>query len=99
MFLFNCLGISAFFLPPFIVIIVDFSTFLGLIFFDLLVLEIKVFLFAVLRFVFFFFDFFEISGEPYFNEPAAKSEKKIDSASWILKRTAQIVILVDSDVC
>ena len=46
--------ISAFFLPPFIVIIVDFSTFLGLIFFDLLVLEIKVFLFAVLRFVFFF---------------------------------------------
>ena len=80
---------------------------MGLIFFDLLVLEIKVFftflrlvfLFAVLRFVFFFFDFFEISGEPYFNEPAAKSEKKIDSASWILKRTAQIVILVDSDVC
>ena len=53
-FLFNCLGISAFFLPAFIVIIVDFSTFLGLIFFDLLVLEIKVFLFAVLRFVFFF---------------------------------------------
>ena len=54
--------ISAFFLPPFIVIIVDFSTFLGLIFFDLLVIEIKVFftslrlvfLFAVLRFVFFF---------------------------------------------
>ena len=62
MFFFNCLGISAFFLPAFIVTIVDFSTFLGLIFFDLLVIEIKVFftslrlvfLFAVLRFVFFF---------------------------------------------
>ena len=60
MFLFNCLEISAFFLPPFIVIIVDFSTFLGLIFFDLLVLEIKVFLFAVLRFVFFFSIFFRL---------------------------------------
>ena len=41
------------------------------VFFDFLVIS---FLFAVLRFV--FFDFLEISGEPYFNEHAAKSEKK-----------------------
>ena len=61
-------------------------------------LEISVFV-CCLEIRVFFFDFFEISGEPYFNEPAAKSEKKIDSASWILKHTAQIVILVDSDVC
>ena len=48
--------------------------FLRLMFFYFL--EISVFV-CCLEIRVFFSDFFEISGEPYFNEPAAKSEKKL----------------------